>query len=42
VHMTSSDYGASVERWRRELDDDVKAIFQKEIGAELSALGYSV
>jgi len=41
VHMTSSDYNASVERWRRELDDDVKEIFYQEIGIELNELGYA-
>lgn len=42
LHMTSADYSKSVERWRHELDDDVKEIFHKEIGSELTELGYSL
>jgi len=42
VHMTSTDYSASVGRWRSELTDDVKEIFHQGIGSELSELGYSI
>jgi len=42
IHMTSKDPSASVERWRRELSDDVLEIFKKNLGDELSSLGYAV
>jgi len=32
----------SVERWRSELSDEVQNIFSKELGQELSNLGYAV
>ena len=41
-HMTSKDSASSVERWRNELSSDVQAIFSKELGTELTNLGYSV
>ena len=41
-HMTSKDSASSVERWRNELSSDVQAIFSRELGAELTNLGYSV
>lgn len=41
-HMTSTDPAASVERWRRELEPDVLAIFERELGAELTGLGYAL
>jgi len=42
VHMTSKDPMASVERWRRELSDEVLEIFKISIGEELDGLGYAV
>ena len=41
-HMTSPDSASSVERWRNELSDEVQNIFSKELGQELSNLGYAV
>jgi len=41
-HMTSRDSASSVERWRGELSDEVQGIFSKELGQELSNLGYAV
>lgn len=41
-HMTSRDSASSVERWRSELSDEVQNIFLKELGQELSNLGYAV
>ncbi|ASJ71627.1 sulfotransferase [Granulosicoccus antarcticus] len=41
-HMTSKSPAASVERWRAELSEEVKAIFAKELGDELIQLGYSI
>lgn len=42
VHMTSSSSTESVERWKSELSNDVLDVFSKELGTELSSLGYSV
>ena len=42
VHMTSTDPSASVERWRRELSDEVLDIFKNNLGDELTGLGYAV
>ncbi len=42
VHMTSKDPMASVERWRRELSDEVLEIFKISLGEELDGLGYAV
>lgn len=41
-HMTSRNSRSSVERWRDELSDDVKALFSSELGNELVELGYAV
>ena len=41
-HMTSGTPSASVGRWKKELSSDVLQIFSKELGAELSELGYTV
>ncbi len=41
-HMTSKDSASSVERWKRELSKEVQDIFTKELGQELSDLGYSI
>lgn len=41
-HMTSVNPGSSVERWKSELSNDVLEIFSREIGSELSQLGYKV
>lgn len=41
-HMTSASPAASVERWRTELDEEIVALFRKELGDELAELGYSV
>lgn len=41
-HMTSKSPAASVERWKKELSEDVQEIFAKELGEELVQLGYSV
>lgn len=42
LHMTSADPLKSVERWREELSDEVQDIFAKQIGNELTQLGYAV
>lgn len=41
-HMTSQNSLSSVERWRKELSDDVQSIFSEELGTELVELGYAV
>ena len=41
-HMTSGTPSASVGRWKKELSNDVLQIFSKELGTELSELGYTV
>ncbi|WP_444919150.1 hypothetical protein [Microbulbifer sp. JMSA003] len=41
-HITSSNVAASVERWRTEMSPKVAQIFEKEIGEELSELGYGL
>lgn len=41
-HMTSKDTVSSVERWRKELSEDVQTIFSSELGDELNELGYAV
>lgn len=41
-HMTSTTTGQSVERWKSELSPDVLGIFSRELGSELSTLGYTV
>ena len=41
-HMTSGTPSASVGRWKKELSSDVQQIFSKELGSELSELGYTV
>ena len=41
-HMTSGTPSASVGRWKKELSSDVQQIFSKELGTELSGLGYTV
>ncbi len=41
-HMTSKDSASSVERWRSELSDEVQGIFSRELGEELTNLGYAV
>lgn len=41
-HMTSKDSASSVERWRDELSKEVQDIFSRELGQELSNLGYAV
>lgn len=41
-HMTSKDSASSVERWRKELSEEVQSIFSRELGEELSNLGYAV
>jgi len=41
-HMTASNASASVERWRDELDENVRRIFVRELGEELSGLGYAL
>lgn len=42
IHMTSSNPQKSVERWREELSGEVQDIFAKQIGDELTQLGYAV
>ncbi len=42
IHMTSKDSASSVERWRNELSNEVQNIFTRELGEELSNLGYAV
>ena len=39
-HMTSSNFSSSVERWRTELEPKVQTLFRKELGTELTELGY--
>jgi len=41
-HMTAKNVKLSVERWRRELSEDVLEIFAQELGPELVELGYAV
>ncbi len=41
-HMTSKNPESSVARWKHEMDDDIKAIFRKQLGAELQELGYEL
>ena len=41
-HMTSGTPSASVGRWKKELTSDVLQIFSRELGTELSELGYTV
>ncbi|SHF55168.1 hypothetical protein SAMN04487965_2225 [Microbulbifer donghaiensis] len=41
-HFTSSSVGASVGRWKTEMEQSVAAIFARELGEELQLLGYEV
>ncbi|MBX2880113.1 MAG: sulfotransferase [Granulosicoccus sp.] len=41
-HMTARNFKSSVERWRRELGEDVQELFADELGQELVELGYAV
>ena len=41
-HMTSQNPESSVARWKHEMDDDIKAIFRKQLGTELHELGYEL
>ena len=41
LHMTAPDAASTVERWRTELDPDVRSIFADELGDELGRLGYA-
>ena len=39
-HMTSSDQNSSIRRWQKEMSQDIQEIFEQEMGALLSSLGY--
>ncbi|MBX3462898.1 MAG: sulfotransferase [Planctomycetes bacterium] len=39
-HMSSKGPRASIGRWQREMDSEIKLLFATEIGRELEALGY--
>ena len=39
-HMTSSDQGASIGRWKRDLGADVQALCSEEFGPALAEFGY--
>ncbi len=41
-HATSSSPEVSVGKWKNELSEELKTIFNSTIGSELSALGYDV
>lgn len=41
-HMSSKGPKASIGRWRREMDPEIKLLFATQLGRELEALGYEV
>jgi len=40
-HMTSRDPSASIGRWKKEMDKDIRDFFEKELADELEFLGYT-
>jgi LPS sulfotransferase NodH len=41
-HMSSADPEASVQRWRREMPENIQQMFRQRLGDELEQLGYEV
>jgi hypothetical protein len=41
-HRTTTEVGASIGRWRRDLDDDAQREFTAVLGPELGTFGYDV
>jgi hypothetical protein len=39
-HATSPDAGASIGRWRSDLDDDLKRACERSFGQALETFGY--